>query len=104
MKQKLNLALITIGVIIFLLGIFGACVSIFQLISLLTSENEYIRGQYYMEVLVVLLISSILMFYVKKTNFGINKSEVEKAVEEREKLKIELEIQELKDKITNKNS
>jgi hypothetical protein len=101
-KSKSTLALITFGVILFIVGIIGTGISILILFYAVDSGNfdseEFIGG-------VILTIGSLILgYYVRATNFGMQKSDIEDIIEEKEKLKLRVEISELKKKLNSSDS
>lgn len=95
MKHKTNLALITTGVILFLLAVI-IIVFMFYIIIFENPNTDISNGF----AITSITFSIAIILYVKFTNFGIQKNNIEKTIEEKEKLKELIEIAELSKKLS----
>lgn len=103
MKNNHKIALITSGVILFIFSL----ICIISSIAFIFFNNLHERNtdpEEYFFCFIIIFIAIIILFYIKSTNFGIQKNELEKTREEKEKLKELIEINELKKKLTNLNN
>ncbi len=96
MKPISNIALITSGVITFLLAI--GMIAFMLYLIIFENPNTDISNVFAIS---TIILSTIIALYVKYTNFGVQKSELQKTIEEKEKLKELVEISELKKKLSN---
>lgn len=103
-KSKSTLALITFGVILFIIAIIGIGTSMFILFNAVTSDSNYSNDGEYLGSLVLTIGSLILGYYVRGTNFGMQKSDIQDIIEEKEKLKLLVEISELKKKLNSSDN
>lgn len=98
MKEKNKIARITFGIISFSASIVLAIsmiVILFQEIN-----DEYSNDETILIAIGFLILGVIAGLYVKMTNFGIqDSSELQKTIEEKQKLKELIEIAELKKKL-----
>ena len=98
MNSKHNLALITFGVILFIVASIGIITSVW--IFLDEIDDDY-NDQELLASFLIASSSIILGYYVRATNFGVQKSDLQNTIDEKEKLKVLLEISELKRKLNN---
>ena len=98
MTPKKRISVITSGIITFIASIICSIVCIIVLIVSIYDGD----GDEFFASVGLLIVSLIILFYVKQTNFGskiIDESDLKQIIYEKKKLKEQIEIAELKNKL-----
>lgn len=102
MTPKKRISVITSGIITFIASIICSIVCIIVLIVSIYDGD----GDEFFASVGLLIVSLIILFYVKQTNFGskiIDESDLKQIIYEKKKLKEQIEIAELKNKLNQLN-
>ena len=101
MVSKKQIGIIILGVINFIASIASLLSLIYLIIQDIINDN---RSNDHLPIIGIIILLIFVTLYVKMTNFGIVKeSELQKNINEKKKLKEQIEIAELKKKLNEIN-
>jgi uncharacterized membrane protein (DUF106 family) len=100
MESKKGNGITILGKIIFIISIIAAISMIYVFVK--EFYRNYFRTEGISIIICLFVLSVLIGFYVKLTNFGIiNETELKKSTNEKKELKEQIEIAELKIKLKN---